>query len=77
MIDGLVEGKNLRQYELRMFVFSWIWVQVARPDQNVFRPETDRLKVRRKLAFAEEFRLLCRSMGQNFPTSRAINSVPG
>ena len=29
MIDGLVEGKYLRQYEPGMFVFSWIWVQVA------------------------------------------------
>jgi hypothetical protein len=29
MIDGLVEAKYLRQYGLGMFVFSWIWVQVA------------------------------------------------
>ena len=27
-IDGLVEGKHLRQYEPRMFVFSWIWYKL-------------------------------------------------
>jgi hypothetical protein len=28
MIDGLVEGKYLRQYEPGMFVFSWIWCKL-------------------------------------------------
>ena len=28
MIDGLVEGKYLRQYEPGMFVFSWIWYKL-------------------------------------------------
>ena len=77
MIDGLVEGKYLRQYEPGMFVFSWIGYKL----RDLIKTSFDRKQIGSKSDVSphlqKNFDFSAARMGQNFPTSRAINSIHG